>query len=76
MQIFKLQITYPDGTIVEVPPGGKLERDLIASCVEAAVAKGVGFLRTEAQVEAAIRAGMTEVFMALKRETIQALAAR
>ena len=76
MTLYWLQIVDKDGVVAKLPGGGSLERDLIAEVtqrivkaqvpmdVEATVArivaKGVGFLKTEAQVAAAIRSGLAE----------------
>lgn len=55
--------------VVRLPAGGALERDLVQTCVEAIVAKGVGFGKTEAHVRRAIDEGMTDAIRALKRES-------
>lgn len=67
--MFLLQITYPDGSVVQGAPGiaNPFERDLIALCKAAIVGKGVGMFRTEAQVALAIEQGMQEGLMELKR---------
>jgi hypothetical protein len=64
-----LQIVLPDGTPVRFPAGGVLERELVNVCTDAILAKGVGILQTQAQVEAKIRAGITEAIYALKADT-------
>ena len=68
--MFLLQIVYPDGSMIRGPAGqsNAFERDLIAICKAAILDKGVGLLRTEAQVAAAIEAGMAEAIMSLKRD--------
>lgn len=64
-----LQIVHPDGTLVRLPGGGTLERDLVDACTAAILAKGVGILQTQAQVAGKIRAGITEAIFALKSDT-------
>jgi hypothetical protein len=68
--MFLLQIVYPDGTVLRGAPGraNPYERDLIAACKKAILAKGVGIGRTEAQVARAIEEGMTEAILELKRQ--------
>lgn len=70
MTVFLLQIVKPDGSVVQLPAGGKLERDLIQVCTAAIVSKGVGFWKTESQVKAAIEAGIAEAIRDLKFETV------
>lgn len=74
--IFFLQIAYPDGRVVQLPAGGALERDLIDVCTRAIVKRGVGVFKTEAQVTQAIRDGITEAILDLKRESVQAVGKR
>lgn len=68
MATFKLQIVFPDGTPVTFDAGSAFERDLIASCKAAILARGVGFAKTEAQVAQAIDAGMAAAILGLKKE--------
>lgn len=71
MPTYRLQIVDEEDQIVmSGPPGAKgpFEVDLIARCTEAIAARGVGLLKTEAQVRAAIREGMEQVFRAYKTE--------
>lgn len=70
---FLLQIVDADDphAVVRFPAGGPLERDFIDACRQAIVAKGVGFGKTEAQVDRAIMDGLTDVIKALKWETRQ-----
>ena len=70
---FLLQIVDadPPHEIVRLPAGGPLERDLIRDGWEAVKAKGVGFAKTEAQVEQAFVEGMTDMIRGLKWETRQ-----
>lgn len=49
-------------------PGGSVEANLVHSCVVAAKARGIGFWRTEAQVERALRAAWSDVLHALKSQ--------
>lgn len=69
--IFLLQIVLAEAPhdVARLPGGGPLERDLIAACTEAIVAKGVGFGKTEAQVRQAIAAGITDAIRAIKRDS-------
>jgi hypothetical protein len=71
MTLFLLQIVKPDGTVVQMPGGGPLERDLVRACTDAIVAKGVGLFKTEAQVKAAIEAGIAETIRDLKFDTVR-----
>lgn len=68
---FYLQIVDKDGVVATFPGGGPLEAQLIDDIAHAAVSKGVGFFKTEATVEKAIRDAAREVIRALKRKTIQ-----
>lgn len=70
--IFKLQIVYPDGTVLRFNAGNPLEDpcDGEHRCVECVIIeeickRGVGFLRTEKQVRKAV----AEAFLALKERT-------
>lgn len=73
-RLFLLQIVedaaQPDGThlVARIPGGGALERELVAVCTEAIVARGVRF-RTEGQVRAAIAAGIDAALQAIKGES-------
>ena len=69
--IFMIQIVeVATGRVVErLYAGGALERDLIRDCTAAAVKRGVGIFRTEAQVSDAIEAGFREVLSGLKKAT-------
>lgn len=74
MPRFLLQIVEADGAaqlvVARLHGGGALERDLIETFTTAIVAKGVGLFKTEAQVTAAIRDGITEAITVLKHATI------
>jgi hypothetical protein len=68
--MFLLQIvSTSDGHIATFPGGGELEADFVLSATEAIVKRGVGVLKTQKQVEQAIRDGLTEAIMALKRQS-------
>ena len=69
MTLFWLQIVDGSGVVAKLPGGGTLERDLVQSFTDAIVKKGVGVFRTEAQVRAAIEAGITEVLREMKHQT-------
>lgn len=70
--LFLLQIVdAKTGAVVQLPGGGRMERDLIEACTAAVVTRGVGIFRTEAHVRAAIVAGITEAITDLKRETVR-----
>lgn len=72
MPRFLIQIVDGEtGQVVVLPGGGRVERDLIVACTDAAVARGVGFLRTEAHVRWAIDGGITDAVRALKREMVR-----
>lgn len=67
---FVIRVERADGESVELIPGGHGERDFIAACTAAIVAKGVGVFRTEAQVKAAILGGIHDAFLAVKAEVV------
>lgn len=68
--LFRLQIVDAQDQVVVSPfAAGRVEIDLIESCVRNIVARGVGMFRSEATVTTAIREGITEVIQALKDET-------
>lgn len=71
--LFLLQIVEAASphTVVRLPGGGTLERDLVEACTAAILAKGVGVFRTEAHVRSAIATGIAEAIRALKRETVR-----
>lgn len=69
--LFWLQIVDGDGVVARLPGGGHLEAQLIDLIANTIVAKGVGLMRTEANVEQKIREGTQEAIMSLKRKTIQ-----
>ena len=68
---FKLQIVYPDGSPLTFEAGGRFERDLVDSCVNVIMKKGVGFFKTEKKVRAAIEEGIKEAIFDLKAETVR-----
>jgi hypothetical protein len=69
MPRFLLTITDTiTGDRAALNPGGRGERDLIEDVVEATLEQGVGFLKTEAQVEEALRKALHTVIGGLKRE--------
>jgi glycerol-3-phosphate responsive antiterminator len=72
-QVFRLQITDLNGEVIELKPGGKLEIDFIEACTNEITAHGVGVFKTEAQVRAAIKAGISNVIRTLKHRTIEAI---
>jgi hypothetical protein len=51
---------------VQYEPGRAVETDFVQDCVDRILAKGVGFMRTEAHVEQDIRDGIAEAIFALK----------
>lgn len=64
---FKLQIIDTvTNTVSEWSPGSPIEVDFVKACVHRIVGKGVGFLKTEAQVTKAIEEGLAEVIWELK----------
>ena len=68
--MFLISIIKTDGTRVRLRPGGRGEREFISTATAAILAKGVGFLKTEAHVKAAIEQGLTETLLALKSEVV------
>lgn len=69
--VFRLKLVYPDGSELVFDGGGVFERELIVACREAIVKRGVGVMRTEAQVKRAIDEGMAEALLSLKRESLR-----
>lgn len=70
--VYMLQIVDAQGgRVAKFPSGGAVEKELIGSCTEAIVAKGVGMFRTEATVRAAIAEGIEETIHDLKRKTLE-----
>lgn len=68
--LYRLQIVDAHGRVVVSPfAAGKLEIDLIASCVAAVVARGVGIGRTSAHVAEDVRQGISAAIQALKDDT-------
>lgn len=69
--LFLLQIVKAEEphVVVRLPGGGPLERDLISAFTDAIVQRGVGLLKTERQVKAAIAAGITDAIRELKFDT-------
>lgn len=71
--VFILQIAYPNGDVVQLPAGGKLERDLIATCTESILQQPMGWWRTDAKIRTAVSAGIQAALMELKRESVHAV---
>lgn len=67
--MFYLQIAEAQTGRVAVFADRRLEVDFVEACVQAIASKGVGLLRTEAQVRQAIREGLDETIRGLKDET-------
>ena len=69
--VFLLQIVKAEAPhdVVRLHGGGPLERDLIALCTKAIVARGVGVFRTEKQVAKAIAEGLEAAILELKLDT-------
>jgi hypothetical protein len=65
---FRICITRADDEPVYLRPGSSGERDLVLTIRNHIMAKGVGFFRTAAQVETAVREGVAEALYALKAE--------
>lgn len=70
MEMFKLQLVFPDGSKLPFSAGGQFERDLVESIKKAVIAKGVGLWKSEAHVAQDIEDGIKEVLLNLKRETL------
>lgn len=68
MSEYRIAIVHESGNAILLHPGSRGERDLVESVVAAAVAKDIGFLRTEAQVKKAIEDAFNEVLFNLKCE--------
>lgn len=66
--LFRLCLTYADGTKLPIRAGGVEERDFLALCKQAVLAQGVGFLKTEAQVARALEIGLTQALMTVKKD--------
>lgn len=63
---FYLQIADENGAVVKTRYGGAHERLLIDSIVEKVISKGVGFFRSQADVEMKLRDAITEVISEIK----------
>lgn len=64
---FKLQIIAPDRRVVlSWPAGHPIESDLADAVVKAARVKGLGYFRSQAYVEAAIRDAVAAAIHQLK----------
>ncbi len=61
---FLLQIVDENGVVVHTRAGGKHEADLIELVVKSILPRGVGFFKTEAKVEQAIRDGIKDAIYA------------
>lgn len=72
-QVFKLAILNMQNDFVEIPAGGKLEIDFIESLVTRCAAKGVGFFKTQKQVEETIRQEATALLSELKFQSRKAM---
>ncbi len=72
--LYYLQLCREDGTPIRSPfrpvrhRHGTVSIPLIDTCVQHILAQGVGFWRTEAQVKAAIIAGMQAAIQELKED--------
>lgn len=69
--MFWLQIVDKNGVVAKLPGGGALEAEIIDLIANTVIAKGVGFMKTQTEVERKIREGTQEAIMSLKRKTIQ-----
>ena len=56
------------GDTVQFEPGLSVEVNFIDDCVTKIVSKGVGFTKTSSQVEAAIRDGIEQSILDLKKK--------
>lgn len=65
---FRICIIRQDGEPVYLLPGSHGERDLVASIVDATLAKGVGFFRTSSHVKQDLTDALNEVILNLKAE--------
>lgn len=65
MQLF-LQIAWPDGSVVRLPAGERVEQELHALIKEAILKRGVGFFRSEAHVAQDIEDGIFDALETFK----------
>lgn len=68
--MFVITVADTDGKRVSIRPGGQAERDLVNEVKQRLKDKGVGFLRTEATVLAAVDEAITETLYALKSDVM------
>lgn len=68
MSAFRLAIVREDGEPVKLKPGAEGERDFVEAICDQASARGIGLLRTEAQVKRRIAEAVAAVFKAVKGE--------
>ena len=79
MPIYRLQIVDDtDAVVMAGPPGARapFELDLTARCLEAMQRRGVGLLKTEAQVLRACEEALDEVFRTFKADATGHLVTR
>ena len=67
--MFKLQIAFPDGRVVQFPAGGPIEAELVELIVSEVIKGGVGF-KTTAHVEADIRDGVKTALYKFKENIL------
>ena len=65
----RLQIVDDRGEVVQVPAYGPLEVECVETIVKAITAYPVGYFRSQARVEFAIRKGLRDAFQLLKDQT-------
>ncbi len=68
--IFFLQIVDRQGQVARLTAGGKLEADLIQLLSDRILSSGYGLFKTEAHAKQALRRGITEAILSLKKQTV------
>lgn len=67
--VFFLQIVDRQGKVAHFPAGGPIEADFVEACVAKVAGRYVGILRTQKQVERAVRDAVSAAIYDLKAET-------
>jgi hypothetical protein len=69
---FTLQVIdkYTGDVVLGFEPGSRVETDLVDDVLTRAKGEGIGLLRTEAAVEAALRRAWTETLLSLKTQVM------
>lgn len=70
MSDFHISVKHKDGNEVRLRPGGEAERSILTEVRKRLEEQGVGWLKSEAKVLAAVDKAITETFFALKSDVL------